>query len=140
MGQTSHSDAGPSRRTSAVASTPSAIPKTNSTSRNGTSASPYERKERPNTADESASITASPIALVATLASTSPATYSGMDSGEANRLRKLRDQTSSKKAIDTPCMARVKKSQSSTAPSRSGTKSTPAPLTVLSHRVMKPQS
>jgi hypothetical protein len=54
--------------------------------------------------------------------STRPVTYSEIDSGVANKLRKFRDQTSSRKAVVTPCMMRVKKSQNSTAPSRLGTK------------------
>ena len=39
--------------------------------------------------------------------------------------RKLRDQTSSKNAVVTPCMTRTKKSQSSTAPSSDETKLNP---------------
>ena len=49
-----------------------------------------------------------------------------MRSGVAKKLRKLRDQTSSKKAMVTPCMTRVRKSHSSTAPSSAGTKLKPA--------------
>ena len=45
---------------------------------------------------------------------TSPVMYSEIDSGEENRLRKLRDQTSSRNAVLTPCMMRVQKSHSST--------------------------
>ena len=50
--------------------------------------------------------------------STSPVRYSEISSGVAKTLMKLRDQTSSKNAMVTPCMTRVKKSQNSTAPSR----------------------
>ena len=56
------------------------------------------------------------------LESTRPAMYSEIDSGVAKMLRKLRDQTSSKKAIVTPCITRMKKSHNSTAPSNAGTK------------------
>ena len=48
-----------------------------------------------------------------------------MRSGVAKKLRKLRDQTSSKKAMVTPCITRVRKSHSSTAPSSAGTKLKP---------------
>ena len=41
----------------------------------------------------------------------------------------MRDQTSSKNAIVTPCITRVKKSQSSTAPSSIGTKLNPGAVT-----------
>jgi hypothetical protein len=56
------------------------------------------------------------------LESTSPVTYSVIDIGLAKIFKKLRDHTSSKNAIVTPCITRVKKSHSSTAPSRAGTK------------------
>ena len=56
------------------------------------------------------------------LVSTSPETYSGIASGVANMLRKLRDHTSSKNAVVMPIMTRPKKSHSSTAPSSVATK------------------
>jgi hypothetical protein len=59
----------------------------------------------------------------------SPIRYSEISSGEANTLMKLRDQTSSKNAMVTPCITRVKKSQNSTAPSRLATKLTPVAVT-----------
>jgi hypothetical protein len=77
--------------------------------------------------------------LVATLESTRPARYSPIDSGLANRLRKFRDHTSSKNAIVTPCITRVKKSQSSTAPSSVGTNATADAVMVSRYRVMNPQ-
>src|ERR1700677_1159453 len=80
----------------------------------------------------------SPRLEVMMLVSTSPATYSEIDSGEEKRLRKLRDQTSYRKAVPTPCMTRSQKSQRRTAPKSVGTKFTPLPLTVLRYRVMKP--
>ena len=46
-------------------------------------------------------------------------------SGVAKIFRKLRDQTSSKNAVVTPCITRMKKSHSSTAPSSAGTKLKP---------------
>src|SRR6185437_10176116 len=64
---TSHSDAGPRRRTSALARIPNAMPKPKSTSRNGTSSEPSERNDKPNTAVANTSITASPTMLVPTL-------------------------------------------------------------------------
>src|ERR1700733_1761287 len=73
------------------------------------------------------------------LESTSPLIYSEMESGVAKTLRKLRDQTSSKNVVVTPCMTRVKKSHSSTAPSRDGTKLKPEPLTEFKYLVMNPQ-
>ena len=51
------------------------------------------------------------------------------ESGEAKRLRKLRDQTSSRKAVVMPCITRAMKSQSRTAPSIAGTKLNFAPET-----------
>jgi hypothetical protein len=60
--------------------------------------------------------------LVAKLVDRSPAMYSDMVIGVAKTLRKLRDQTSSKNAVVTPCMTRVMKSQKRTAPSSAGTK------------------
>jgi hypothetical protein len=62
---------------------------------------------------------------------TSPTIYSRTDSGEEKRFKKLRDHTSSRNAVLTPCMMRSQKSQSSTAPSSVGTKLTPLPLTLL---------
>ena len=60
--------------------------------------------------------------------------------GDAKMFRKLRDQTSSKNAIVTPCITRVKKSQNSTAPSRTGTKSKPGDAIVFRYFVMKPHN
>ena len=97
------------------------MPKRNSTSTNGASSGAVrERATARTTAVASTSITTSPTALVAMLESTSPVRYSEIDSGVAKMLRKLRDQTSSKNAIVTPCITRVKKSHSSTAPSSTG--------------------
>ena len=62
-----------------------------------------------------------------------------MESGVANTFRKLRDQTSSKKAVVTPCITRIKKSHSSTAPSSEGTKLNPDPLTEFRYLVINPQ-
>ena len=56
------------------------------------------------------------IGLVATAVVTKPVRYSPMVRGEAKTLRKLRDQTSSKKAIVTPCITLARKSHSRTAP------------------------
>src|SRR5476649_2238176 len=81
----------------------------------------------------------SPTMLLQTLQSTSPAIYSDTERGVANILRKLRDQTSSKKAIVTPCMTRVKKSHKRTAPRKTGTKLKPEPETLFRYFVMKPQ-
>ncbi len=83
-------------------------------------------------------MTSRPTILVAKLEKTSPARYSEIASGVENRFRKFRDQTSSKKAVVTPCMTRVKKSQSSTAPSSAGTKLKPEDATELRYRVMNP--
>src|SRR5580692_696505 len=88
----------------------------------------------------SSSITTTPMLLVATLVITSPEMYSETDRGEENRFKKLRDQTSSRKAVETPCMMRVQKSHNSTPPSSVGTKSIPPALTELRYRVMKPHS
>ena len=60
--------------------------------------------------------------------------------GEANTLRKLRDHTSSKNAVVIPCITRVRKSHSSTAPSSPGTKPNVEWLTWPRKRLMKPQS
>ncbi len=70
----------------------------------------------------------------------SPARYSLTRIGAANTLRKLRDQTSSKKAVVIPCITRVRKSHSSTAPSSAGTKLKLAWLTWPRNLVMKPHS
>ena len=72
------------------------------------------------------------------LESTSPLTYSEMESGVAKTFRKLRDQTSSKNVMVTPCMTRMKKSHSRTAPSSDGTKLNPRPLTAFRYLVMNP--
>ncbi len=85
-------------------------------------------------------MTMSPRRLVQMPVRTSPARYSPMRMGLANRFRKLRDQTSSKKAMVTPCISRARKSHSSTAPSSAGTKLTRPPATPFSQRVMKPHS
>ena len=61
-----------------------------------------------------------------------------MESGVAKMLRKLRDQTSSKNAIVTPCMTRIKKSHRRTAPSREGTKLMPDEVTEFRYLVMNP--
>ncbi len=100
---------------------PRAMPKLNSTSRKGISISPSEKNDKPNTAVASTSITTRPTTLVPMLVITSPVMYSGVVSGVAKRLRKFLDHTSSRNAVLTPCMIRVKKSHSSTAPSRLGT-------------------
>ena len=71
-------------------------------------------------------MTTRPSRLVPMPVITRPARYSEVRSGVAKKLRKLRDQTSSKKAMVTPCMTRVRKSHSSTAPSSAGTKLKPA--------------
>ena len=63
--------------------------------------------------------------------STRPVRYSEISSGVANTLMKLRDQTSSKNAMVTPCMTRVKKSQNSTAPSRLEMKLMPVEATLF---------
>ena len=88
----------------------------------------------------SSTMTTTPMLLVTTLVMTSPAMYSAIESGEANRLRKFLDHTSSRKAVETACMMRVEKSHSSTAPNSAGTKSTPPPLILLRYRVMKPHN
>ncbi len=54
-----------------------------------------------------------------------------MRKGVAKKFRKLRDQTSSKNAIVTPCITRVRKSHSNTAPRRAGTKFIPGWPTVF---------
>ena len=86
------------------------------------------------------SMITNPTELVAMLESTRPLRYSEMESGVAKIFRKLRDHTSSKKAIVTPCMTRIEKSQRRTAPRRTGTKLKPAEVTALRYLVMNPQS
>ncbi len=85
-------------------------------------------------------MTINPNRLVTTLEPTSPARYSEMSMGVEKKFRKLRDQTSSKNAVVTPCITREKKSHSNTAPNRVGTKLNPAALTELRYLVMKPHS
>src|ERR1700722_11026642 len=80
-----------------------------------------------------------PTELVAMLESTSPLIYSEIESGVAKTFKKLRDQTSSKNVMVTPCITRMKKSHSSTAPSSDGTKLNPDPLTAFRYLVMNPQ-
>ena len=84
-----------------------------------------------NTPVAKSSITTTPTLLVNTLVITSPAMYSEIDRGEANRFKKFRDQTSSRNAVLTPCIMRVQKSHNSTPPNKVGTKSMPLPLTLL---------
>ncbi len=84
-------------------------------------------------------MTSRPTRLVQTPITTSPITYSEIIIGVAKTLRKLRDQTSSKKAWVTPCMTRVRNPHSSTAPSSAGTKLNPPVAKVFRYRVMKPQ-
>jgi hypothetical protein len=74
------------------------------------------------------------------LDTTSPPTYSEISSGVAKKFRKLRDHTSSKNAVVTPCITRMKKSHSSTAPSRAGTKLYPGAATLFRYRVRNPHS
>src|SRR5262245_5656161 len=138
MGQTNHSAAGPYRRTNEHPTIPRAIPKRNNTIRNGTSSPPYARKDSPNNPVANASMTTRLNALVMMLEDTSPARYSVIEIGAPKTLRKFLDQTSSKNAIVTPNITRVKKSHISTAPSSTGTKSKPAAVTVLRYFVMKP--
>src|SRR5262245_33746639 len=134
-----HSDAGPNRSTTAAPRIPNAIPNRKSTSRNRIKTSPYARNDNPKIVVARTSITTSPTELVAMLDRTSPLTYSEIESGEAKIFRKLRDQTSSMNAIVTPCMTRVKKSQSRTAPRKTGTKSNAAELTAFRYFVMNAQ-
>src|SRR5579863_4319923 len=131
MGQTSHSDDGPNRSTTAQPNTPSAMPNRNKTSRKGTSAAPYLKKERPKIVEARSCITANPAVLVRILEITRPARYSGIFIGDAKTFNKLRDQTSSKKAMVTPCITRMKKSHRSTAPNSAGTKLIPEEATEL---------
>src|ERR1700679_1405745 len=119
MGQKNHSAAGPKRRTRA-------LPK-------------MAREERWKTRVARATMTTRPTMLVAMEERTSPPRYSETERGDAKRLRKLRDQTSSRKAVVMPCMTRDMKSQRRTAPSMAGTKSKRAPETELRYRVMNPQ-
>src|ERR1700736_5750174 len=78
--------------------------------------------------------------LVPMLDNTRPLTYSDMESGVAKKFRKLRDHTSSKNAMVTPCMTRIKKSHSRTAPSSAGTKLDPEDAMALRYLVMNPHS
>ena len=103
------------------------------------SAAPYPRKERPNTVAARASITMSASRPVAKLVITSPARYSGIESGVAKIFRKLRDQTSSRNAVVTPCMMRLQKSQKSTAPSRRETKLNAEKAMEFRYLVINPQ-
>lgn len=89
------------------------------------------KKARWNTPVACATITITPMMLVSTLVITSPEMYSAMESGEENGFCKLRDQTSSRKAVDTPCMMRAQKSHSNTPPKSVGTQSMPPLLTEL---------
>src|SRR6185312_7170621 len=102
---------------------PSAIPNRNKTSRNGTIQIPYVRNDRPKNHVAITSITTSPMVLVQMDESTSPPTYSTIEIGVAKMFRKLRDHTSSKNAMVTPLITRLKKSHSRTAPNSTGTKS-----------------
>src|SRR6185369_9137717 len=140
MGHTNHSAGGPSRSTAEMPTMPRAMPQMNSTRKNGTSINPYTKNDRPKMPVARITMTASPIKLVRMLESTSPARYSGIDSGVANKFRKLRDHTSSKNAIVTPCITRVRKSHSRTAPSIAGTKLKPAEETAFKYLVMKPHN
>src|SRR5512147_313234 len=81
-----------------------------------------------------------PMRLVAMLESTRPHRYSHIESGVAKILRKLRDQTSSKKAVVTPCITRVKKSHRRTAPRKTATKLRPAGATMLRYLEINPHS
>jgi hypothetical protein len=96
------------------------------------------KKERPKRVDARICIAANPAALVMMLDITKPARYSGIFMGDAKIFNKLRDQTSLKNAVVTPCMTRMKKSHKSTAPNRAGTKSIPEEATELRQRVMNP--
>ena len=138
MGQINHSAAGPNLNTIAQPNIPSAIPNRNNISMKGIMISPYDKNDRWKIPDASNSITTKPMILVSMLDETSPARYSDIDSGEANILRKLRDQTSSKKAMVTPCITRVRKFHNNTAPSRLGTKSYPVEVKLLRYLVMNP--
>src|SRR5215469_2141432 len=115
-GHISHSAAGPSRSTMAQLSTPSVTPNTNSTRTSGTIGRPYIRNDSPNTADAMMSIVISPTVLVATLETTRPLTYSPIDSGLVKTFIKFRDHTSSKNAVVTPYITRVRKSHIMTTP------------------------
>ena len=86
------------------------------------------------------SMITSPTRLVAMLESTNPLRYSEMERGVAKIFRKLRDHTSSKKAIVTPCMTRMEKSQRRTAPRRIGIKLKSDGVMALRYLVMNPQS
>ena len=83
------------------------------------------KNERPKTAVASTSITTSPPRLVTMLESTSPPRYSEMDSGVAKMFRKLRDHTSSKNAMVTPCITRDEKIPQQHRAQQRGTKLKP---------------
>src|SRR5665213_2418877 len=117
-----HSAAGPKRKTIPIAKIPKAMPKRNRPSTITTTKMPYEKIQSPNTNEARASMITRPKKLVIRLAATSPRRYSEIRSGVAKILRKLRDQTSSKNEVEIPNMARVKKSQSNTAPKSVETK------------------
>lgn len=140
IGHMNHSDAGPKFRTSAQPKIPRAIPKRNRTSMKGIAMSPYISNDSLNNPTAMNSITTSPTMLVAMLVKTRLYIYSDIESGVANMFKKLRDHTSSKKAMVTPCIIRIKKSQKRTAPSSAGTKLKPGVATVLRYLVRKPQS
>src|SRR5579864_61398 len=96
------------------------------------------KNDNPNTKVAKRIITTRPTELVAMLEMTKPLTYSGIESGVAKMLRKLRVQTSSKNARVTPCMTRTMKSHSKTAPSSAGTKLKPGEATEFRYLLMKP--
>ena len=81
-----------------------------------------------------------PTRLVAMLDTSRPVTYSGTLIGLANTFRKLRDHTSSKNDVVTPCITRDMKSQNSTAPSSAGTKRYCDCVTDSRNLVINPQS
>src|SRR5271167_3498570 len=122
IGQTNLSAGGPRRSTAALPRMSSAMPHINSTRKNGKH-QPVD--ERPKSVAARTTITTSPTELVAILESTRPLRYSEMESSVAKIFRKFRDHTSSKNAIVTPCITRVRKSHRRTAPSRDETKLKP---------------
>ncbi len=121
IGQTNHSAAGPSRSTTRTAEDAQrdAEQEQHQQERHEHHSVRRRRTGRRPRSPAPASRPA-PTELVAMLESTSPPRYSEIDSGVAKMFRKLRDHTSSKNAIVTPCMTRMKKSQSSTAPRSAG--------------------
>jgi len=139
IGQMNHSDAGPKWSTKALPKIPSAIPKRKSVMRNGMAIMPYMKRDSLKKAVATKTITRTPIMLVTILERISPPTYSDIRIGVAKILRKFRDQTSSKNAIVTPCMIRMKKSHKRTAPRSTGTKLNPPDTTVLRYLVKNPQ-